>query len=42
MYYDCIENKQRPLVSIDDGAAILNMIESAKKSDKISEKVILS
>ena len=41
-FFDCIENKQRPLVSIDDGAAILNMIESAKKSDKISKKVILA
>lgn len=41
-FFDCIENKQRPLVSIDDGVAILNMIESAKKSNKISSKVVLA
>jgi predicted dehydrogenase len=41
-FFDCIENKKRPLVSLDDGAIVLNMIESAKKSHKISKKVAIA
>jgi predicted dehydrogenase len=41
-FFDCIENKKRPLVSLDDGAIALNMIESAKKSHKIGKKVAIA
>jgi len=41
-FFDCIENKKRPSVSLDDGAIVLNMIESAKKSHKIGEKVAIA
>ena len=41
-FFDCIENKKRPLVSLDDGAIVLNMIESAKKSHKIGKKVAIA
>ena len=38
-FFDCIENKTQPSVSLEDGLAVLNMIESAKKSHKIGKKV---
>ncbi len=41
-FFDCIENKKQPLVSLDDGAIVLNMIESAKKSHKIGKKVAIA
>ena len=41
-FFDCIENKKRPLVSLDDGVIVLNMIESAKKSHKIGKKVAIA
>ena len=41
-FFDCIENKKRPSVSIHDGAFVLNMIESAKKSHKIGKKVAIA
>ena len=41
-FFDCIENKKLPSVSLDDGAIVLNMIESAKKSHKIGKKVAIA
>jgi predicted dehydrogenase len=41
-FFDCIENKKSPSVSINDGIAVLQMIEAAKKSHRIGEKVALS
>tara|TARA_B100000519_G_C14239452_1_gene436512 strand:+ start:87 stop:1076 length:990 start_codon:yes stop_codon:yes gene_type:complete len=41
-FFDCIENKKLPSVSLDDGAIVLNMIESAKKSHKIGKKVTIT
>jgi predicted dehydrogenase len=41
-FFDCIENKKLPSVSIDDGVAILCMIESAKQSHKIGKKVAIA
>ena len=38
-FFDCIENKTQRSVSLEDGLAVLNMIESAKKSHKIGKKV---
>ena len=40
-FFDCIENNNPPSVSIYDGVAVLHMIESAKKSHRIGEKVAL-
>ena len=40
--FDCIENKKKPLVSIKDSIAVLEMIEAAKKSHRIGEKVTLA
>ena len=41
-YFNCIENEKLPSVSIHDGVAVLNMIESAKKSHRLNEKVSLA
>jgi predicted dehydrogenase len=41
-FFDCIENKKLPSVSIHDGVAVLRMIDSIKKSHKISGKVALA
>jgi hypothetical protein len=41
-FFDCIENKKLPSVSIHDGLAVLHMIDSIKKSHKIGEKVALA
>ena len=41
-FFDCIENKKLPSVSLDDGAIVLNMIESAKESHKIGKKVAIA
>ena len=41
-YFNCIENEKLPSVSIHDGVAVLNMIESAKKSHRLNEKVTLT
>ena len=41
-FFNCIEGEEQPLVSIHDGAIILNMIESAKKSHKIGKKVAIA
>ena len=41
-FFNCIENKKLPTVSIHDGTIVLNMIESAKKSHKIGEKVTIA
>jgi predicted dehydrogenase len=41
-FFDCIENKKQPSVSLNDGVAVLNMIESAIKSHRIGEKVALA
>ena len=38
----CIENEKLPSVSLDDGFAVLNMIESVKKSHWLGEKVTLA
>jgi len=41
-FFDCIENKKLPSVSIHDGVAVLHMIDSIKNSHKIGEKVALA
>ena len=41
-FFDCIENKKLPSVSIHDGVAVLDMIDSIKKSHKIGEKIALA
>jgi predicted dehydrogenase len=41
-FFDCIENKKLPSVSIHDGVAVLHMIDSIKKSHNIGEKVALA
>ncbi|MBT7088709.1 hypothetical protein HN928_07090, partial [bacterium] len=41
-FFNCIENKKSPTVSIHDGAIVLNMIESVKKSHKIGKKVAIA
>ena len=41
-FFACIENKKPPSVSINDGVAVLQMIESAKKSHKIGKKVAIA
>ena len=41
-FFNCIENEKLPSVSIHDGIAVLNMIESAKKSHKIGKKVAIA
>ena len=41
-YFNCIENEKLPSVSIHDGVAVLNMIESAKKSHRLNEQVSLA
>ena len=41
-FFNCIEKKKLPSVSLDDGAIVLNMIESAKKSHKIGKKVAIA
>ena len=41
-FFDCIENNKLPSVSISDGSNVLHMIESAKKSHRIGEKVAIA
>ena len=41
-FFNCIEKDEQPSVSIHDGVAVLNMIESAKKSHRLNEKVALA
>jgi predicted dehydrogenase len=41
-FFNCIENEKLPLVSIHDGAAVLNMIESVKISHKTGKKVAIA
>ena len=41
-FFDCIDNKKQPSVSLDDGFIVLNMIEAAKKSHKIGKKVTIT
>jgi predicted dehydrogenase len=41
-FFDCIENKKLPSVSIHDGLAVLHMIDSIKKSHKIGARVALT
>jgi len=41
-FFNCIENKKRPPVSLYDGVSVLKMIESAKKSHRIGEKVAIA
>jgi predicted dehydrogenase len=41
-FFNCIEKDEQPLVSIYDGAIVLNMIESAKKSHKIGKKAAIA
>lgn len=41
-FFDFIENKKRPLVSIDNGVAVLRMIESAKKSHQTGKRIVLT
>jgi hypothetical protein len=38
-FFDCIENRKPPSVSINDGVAVLRMIEAAKNSHKIGEEI---
>ena len=41
-FFNCIENDEQPLVSLDDGYAVLKIIESAKKSYKTGKKVAIA
>jgi predicted dehydrogenase len=41
-FFDCIENKKRPLVSIDNGVAVLRMVESAKESHQTGKRIVLT
>ena len=41
-FFNCIENEELPSVSIRDGIAVLHMIESAKRSHRVGEKVTLA
>ena len=41
-FFDCIENKKLPSVSIYDGVAVLHMIDSIKESHEIGKKVALA
>ena len=41
-FFDCIENKKQPSVSLDDGVAVLRMVESAKRSHQTGKKVALA
>ena len=41
-FFDCIENVQVPMVSLEDGAAVLQIVEAAKKSNVIGKKVVLA
>ena len=41
-FFDCIYNKKRPLVSFCDGVNVLNMVESAKKSNEFGKKMTLA
>tara|TARA_Y100001970_G_scaffold2704_1_gene3163 strand:+ start:15631 stop:16620 length:990 start_codon:yes stop_codon:yes gene_type:complete len=38
-FFDCIENNKKPSVSINDGIAIIHIIDAIKKSSNIGEKV---
>ena len=40
-FFDCIEKDEQPLVSLEDGLAVQNMIESAKKSHRLGKKVAI-
>ena len=40
-FFGCIEKGEQPLVSLNDGLAVLNMIESAKKSHSLGKKVAI-
>jgi predicted dehydrogenase len=41
-FFDCFENDKLPSVSLDDGVAVLRMIESAKQSHNIGKKVAVA
>ena len=41
-FFNCIENEKLLSVSINDGIAVLKMIEAAKKSHTIGEKVVIA
>ena len=41
-FFDCIENKKRPLVSINNGVAVLRMVESAIKSHQTGKRIVLT
>jgi len=38
-FFDCIENNKKPLVSINDGIAVMHIIDAIKKSSNIGEEV---
>ena len=41
-FFNCIENKKPPSVTLSDGVAVLRMIDSARESYKIGKKVALA
>jgi len=41
-FFDCIENKTPPLVTIDNGVSVLKMIECVKKSNKNRKMSVLA
>jgi predicted dehydrogenase len=40
-FFDCIENKNLSSVSLDDGVAVLRMVEHARESHKTGKKIVI-
>ena len=40
-FIDCIENTNKPIVTIQDGIDVMQLIEAARKSSKIESKVLI-
>ena len=41
-FFDCIENNKSPSVSLNDGVAVLRMIDSAKESYRTGKRIALA
>ena len=41
-FFNCIEHGQAPMVTLEGGAAVLQMVEAAQKSNVIGKKVALA
>ena len=41
-FFECIEDGQSPAVSLAEGAAVLRMIEAARKSNAIGKKIAIA